>query len=299
MRVEQHSTPSERAETQPNKRAAIYARVSTRNGQNPEMQLEELRAYCSRRQWEIAGEFVDNGISGAREQRPALNRLLADCRKRLVDAVVVYRYDRFARSLRQLVNALEEFRSLGVDFISLHEGVDTSTPNGRLVFGIFASIAEFERELIRDRVRSGIAAAKAKGKRLGRPKTTVDAPRIAVLRGQGLPWRAIASEMGVGLGTVYRMAPKRSKNPSALAERLRLIPLGHFRPFQTFQKQVILVRLWHKQRAVSGDLSGIAGDTAAGHFFGVSWACLARMAWARVSIWAASSFRFVFRRSSA
>jgi DNA invertase Pin-like site-specific DNA recombinase len=98
---------------------------------------------------------------------------MADCRRRRIDAVIVYRYDRFARSLRQLVNALEEFRSLGIEFISLHEGVDTSTPNGRLVFGIFASIAEFERELIRDRVRSGIAAARSKGKRLGRPRVTV------------------------------------------------------------------------------------------------------------------------------
>ena len=113
-------------------RAAIYARVSTRNGQDPEMQLAEVRAYCCRREWEIAGEYVDTGISGAKERRPALDRLLGDCRKRHVDAVVVYRYDRFARSLRQLVNALEEFRVLGVDFISLHEGVDTSTPNGRL-----------------------------------------------------------------------------------------------------------------------------------------------------------------------
>src|ERR1700731_3018344 len=90
------------------------------------------------------------------------------------DAVVVYRYDRFARSLRHLVNALEEFRALGIEFVSIHEGVDTSTPNGRLVFGIFASIAEFERELIRDRVRSGLAAARSKGKRLGRPRVVVD-----------------------------------------------------------------------------------------------------------------------------
>ncbi len=102
-------------------------------------------------------------MSGARERRPELNRLLADCRKRRVDAVVVYRYDRFARSLRQLVNALEEFRALGIDFILLHKGVHTSTPNGRLVFRIFASIAEFERELIRKRVRSGLAAARAQG----------------------------------------------------------------------------------------------------------------------------------------
>jgi DNA invertase Pin-like site-specific DNA recombinase len=150
------------------KLAAIYARVSTSNGQNPEMQLEELRTYCNRRGWEIVSEYTDAGVSGSKEHRPALDRLLIACRKRLVDAVVVYRYDRFARSLRQLVNALEEFRALGIDFVSLHEGVDTSTPNGRLVFGIFASIAEFERELIRDRVRSGIALAKSRGKRLGK-----------------------------------------------------------------------------------------------------------------------------------
>jgi len=197
-------------------RAALYARVSTNNGQNPEMQLGELRAYCDRRGWQIAGEYVDHGISGSKERRPSLDRLLADCRWRRVDAVVVYRYDRFARSLRQLVNALEDFRALGIDFVSLHEGVDTSTPNGRLVFGIFASIAEFERELIRDRVRSGIAAARAKGKRLGRPTVTVDASRVAVLRAQGRSWRMIAQETGVSLGTVYRVAGERSKNPAGI-----------------------------------------------------------------------------------
>jgi len=192
------------------KRAAIYARVSTHNGQNPEMQLDEVRAYCARRRWEVVQEYVDTGISGAKEHRPALDRLLSDCRRRQVDAVVVYRYDRFARSLRQLVNALEEFRALGIDFVSLHEGVDTSTPNGRLVFGIFASIAEFERELIRDRVRSGLAAARAKGKRLGRPSVILDRRRVALLREQGRSWREISKEMGVGVGTVHRA---RSKNP--------------------------------------------------------------------------------------
>ncbi|MEJ2010145.1 MAG: recombinase family protein, partial [Acidobacteriota bacterium] len=116
------------------KHAAIYTRVSTHNGENPEMQLNEVRAYCERHQWVVGGEYVGAGISGSRKHRPALDRLLADCRKRRIDAVVVYRYDRFARSVRQLVNALEEFRSLGIDFVSLHEGVDTSTPNGRLVF---------------------------------------------------------------------------------------------------------------------------------------------------------------------
>src|ERR1700686_4732857 len=120
-------------------RVALYARVSTLAGQDPEMQLRELREYCERRSLQIVDEYVDKGVSGSRERRPALDRLRVACRKRLVDAVVVYRYDRFARSLRQLVNALEEFRVLGIDFISLHEGADTSTPNGRLIFGIFAT----------------------------------------------------------------------------------------------------------------------------------------------------------------
>jgi DNA invertase Pin-like site-specific DNA recombinase len=189
-------------------RAAFYARVSTHNGQNPEMQLAELREYCTRRGWGIVGEYVDAGVSGARERRPELDRVLVVCRRRQVDAVVVYRYDRFARSLRQLVNALCEFDELGVQFISLHEGVDTSTPNGRLVFGIFASIAEFERELIRERVRSGIAVARAQGKRIGRPRKDVDAGRVAELRAHGWSWAEIAREMELGMGTVHRAAQK-------------------------------------------------------------------------------------------
>src|SRR5579864_6859380 len=186
----------------------------TNNGQDPTMQTRELREYCERRGWEIAGEYVDAGISGVKERRPQLDALLVACRKRRVDAVIVYRYDRFARSLRQLVNALEEFRSLGIEFISLHEGVDTSTPNGRLVFGIFASIAEFERELIRDRVKSGIAAARAKGKRLGRPRVIADAARIAALRDSGASWSTITQQLGVSVGTVYQTARSLSKIPS-------------------------------------------------------------------------------------
>jgi DNA invertase Pin-like site-specific DNA recombinase len=211
MAVHQPSSPS----TYPQIRAALYARVSTTNGQNPEMQLEELRQYCVRRGWMVAGEYVDRGISGSREQRPELDRLLAACRKRQADAVVVYRYDRFARSLRQLVNALEEFRSLGIEFVSLHEGVDTSTPNGRLVFGIFATIAEFERELIRDRVRSGLASAKAKGKRLGRPRVAVNVQQIASLRAQGRSWAEIAAQTGMGQGTVRRAVQSVPNNPPA------------------------------------------------------------------------------------
>jgi DNA invertase Pin-like site-specific DNA recombinase len=186
------------------KRVGLYARVSTVHGQDPEVQLLELRSYCQRRGFEIAEEFVDKGISGSRERRPGLDRLMVACRKRLLDAVVVYRYDRFARSLRQLVNALEEFRSLDIDFVSIHEGVDTSTPNGRLVFGIFASIAEFERELIRDRVRSGIAAARSRGRKLGRPRLELDRARIARLRVSGASVRAISEQLGISLGSVHR-----------------------------------------------------------------------------------------------
>ena len=173
------------------------------------MQVRELREHCERRGWQIVSEFTDTGVSGSRESRPELDRLFADAKRRKFDCVLVYRYDRFARSLRQLVNALSEFDALGIHFVSLHEGVDTSTPNGRLVFGIFASIAEFERELIRGRVRSGLAAARARGKVLGRPPVTVDAAQIARLRRRGASWRAVGREIGCAVATCKRAAQKR------------------------------------------------------------------------------------------
>lgn len=190
-------------------RVAIYARVSTNgHGQDPEMQLRELREHVARRDWKLVTEFVDSGVSGAKDRRPKLDELMSDARRRRFDCVLVYRYDRFARSLRHLVNALEEFRALGIDFVSLHECVDTSTPNGRLVFGIFASIAEFERELIRSRVRSGLAAARAKGKRLGRPRVAVDSNRLAGLRASGASWRTISAQMGISTQTARRTYQK-------------------------------------------------------------------------------------------
>jgi DNA invertase Pin-like site-specific DNA recombinase len=139
---------------------------------------------------------------------------MAACRRRLLDAVIVYRYDRFARSLRNLVTALEEFNSLGIDFLSLHEGVDTSSANGRLFFNIFASIAEFERELARDRVRSGLAAAKAKGKRLGRPRASADVETIVTLRASGASWRAISRQTGISARTIRRAVSGCGKNPT-------------------------------------------------------------------------------------
>ena len=178
------------------------------------------RRYCQRREWTIVREYVDKGIGGAKERRPSLDQLLTDCRKRAVDCVVVYRYDRFARSLRQLVNALEDFRALGIDFVSLHEGVDTSTPNGRLVFGIFASIAEFERELIRDLVSSGLALAKSHGKQLGRPRVVVDRMRVAGLRREGRSWTEICEALGISKGTAQRAVQGLPKNLPEIASAI-------------------------------------------------------------------------------
>jgi DNA invertase Pin-like site-specific DNA recombinase len=188
--------------------AGIYARVST-GEQSVEMQLTELIRFCESRGWRIR-KYFDAGISGAKEHRPRLDQLWADARRREIDIVVVYRFDRFARSTRQLVNALYEFDSLGIQFVSLHENVDTTTPNGRLVFTIFAAIAEFERELIRQRVKSGLAVAKAKGTKLGRPRAGVDKGKVEALRASGASWREVAEKLGVGLGTVYRIAHPRS-----------------------------------------------------------------------------------------
>ena len=151
------------------KRAAIYARVSTVDrGQDPETQLHQLREYANRRGFGIAEEFVDRA-SGTRSDRERFRRLVEAARRRQFDVVLVWRYDRFARSMRELVNALSEFESLGIDFISYSEGADTTTPQGKLLFGIMASLAEFERSLIAERVKAGMQRAKAQGKHTGRP----------------------------------------------------------------------------------------------------------------------------------
>src|ERR1700683_1383831 len=130
-------------------RTAIYARVSTsNNGQDPSMQTRELREYCERRGWKVSGEYVDEGISGTKDSRPELNKLMADAHRRRFDAVVVWRFDRFARSVSHLLRALENFKALGIEFVSLSEQVDTSTPTGRMIFTVLASVAELERRLI-------------------------------------------------------------------------------------------------------------------------------------------------------
>ncbi len=201
-------------------RVALYARVSTLAGQNPEMQLLELQEYATRRAWQVVGEYVDHA-SGARESRPALNRLMTDARRRKFDVIAVWKLDRFGRSLRHLVNAIAEFEALGVAFISLRDNLDLGTPAGRLMFQIIGAMAEFERSLIQERVRAGLRHARAKGKRLGRPKVVVDAARIASLRASGTSWRTISEKLGVGIGTLYQAIQPRSKkvSPSAPAGR--------------------------------------------------------------------------------
>jgi len=186
-------------------RAAIYARVSTgHNGQDPTMQTRELEEYCQRRGWELAGSYVDTGISGSKESRPELDRLMADAHRRRFDAVAVWKFDRFARSVSHLLRALEPFKALGVDFVSLSEQVDTTTPTGKMVFTVLGAVAELERSLIAERVRAGIRNARAKGKRLGRPRVAVDGAMIAALRSQGHSWGTIRRETGIGKGTAQR-----------------------------------------------------------------------------------------------
>jgi DNA invertase Pin-like site-specific DNA recombinase len=185
-------------------RIAIYARVSTFNGQHPEMQLAEIREYAARRGWDVAGEYVDLGVSGSKESRPGLNRMMRDAHARMFDAVVCWKLDRLGRSLKHLVTTIEDLAAYGVTFVSLRDNLDLSTPAGRLMMHIVGSMAEFERELIRERVTAGIAAARKRGARIGRPRTHVNPDKVRELRTEGIPWRAIAKRMGVGTGTACR-----------------------------------------------------------------------------------------------
>jgi DNA invertase Pin-like site-specific DNA recombinase len=160
------------------------------------MQEGDLRAYCERRRLKVVSEYQDT-MSGAKDSRPALRRLLADARARKFDAVVVWKIDRFGRSLRHLVNTLADLEALGVAFISLRDGLDFTTPSGKLQFHVLAAVAEFERSLISERVRAGMKMAIKKGKRCGRPRTKVDADRVRELRASGASWTKIANDLGV------------------------------------------------------------------------------------------------------
>jgi len=202
-------------------RVAIYARVSTVNhGQDVSMQTRELHQFAGARGWNVAGEYIDAGVSGAKDSRPELNRLMADAHKRRFDVVCVWRFDRFARSVSHLLRALETFKALGIDFVSYSEQMDTSTPAGKMVFTVLGAVAELERSLIVERVRAGLRNARAKGKRLGRPRRVLDTKRIAALRAQGIGWKQIAADMGVGVGTISRRPVGSKIQESAWKSRL-------------------------------------------------------------------------------
>jgi len=191
-------------------RVALYGRVSTNTGQqSPEMQLREIREYAEHRGWRVVEEYTDHGVSGSKESRPALNRLMEDAHRRRFDTVLVWKLDRFGRSLRHLVNCLAEFEALGIAFVSLRDNLDLSTPSGRLMFQIVGAMAEFERSLIAERVKAGMRNARAKGRQIGRPPRT-HIPletRIAIaeayLKKEG-SLRQLAARFATSVGMVQR-----------------------------------------------------------------------------------------------
>lgn len=184
-------------------KVALYARVSTES-QDPEVQLAALRAHVANRGWQIVEEFIDRGISGSRERRPALDRLMRAAWAAQFRAVLVWRFDRFARSVKHLVTALETFRTMKVDFISLQEQFDTATPIGQAMFTIIGAMAQLERDIIRERVTAGLERAKARGKKLGRPCVQVDIEAIRELHQAGLSLGAIARRLRCSRATLRR-----------------------------------------------------------------------------------------------
>lgn len=189
-------------------KVAIYARVSTDYGQNPETQLLPLRQLSAARGWQIHREYIDQAQSGMKASRPALDDLMRDARRRAFDAVVVWRFDRFARSLKHLVLALEEFDSLGIQFISQQEQIDTSTPMGKAMFAIIGAMAELERNLIVDRVKAGIARRRAEGLPVGGRPRVFNRQRLLEMREAGASQREIARALGISNGTVWNALKK-------------------------------------------------------------------------------------------
>ncbi len=168
-------------------------------------QLLDLRRYVRERGWDIFKEYVDEGISGTKDSRPALNELMNDAKKRRFGVVLVWRFDRFARSTKHLILALEEFRNLGIDFISYQENIDTSSPLGSVIFTIISAVAQLERAIIAERVKAGLRRARENGKKLGRPNTLIDLSEVHRLRANGLSHRAIAKSLGVSHTTIGRI----------------------------------------------------------------------------------------------
>jgi DNA invertase Pin-like site-specific DNA recombinase len=185
-------------------KVALYTRVSTQD-QSTDLQTSDLRRYCEQRGLEIYKEYCDQGISGTKEQRPALNELMEDARKRKFGAVLCWRFDRFTRSTKHLITALEEFSHLGMDFISHQENIYTSSPLGKAMFTIVSAIAELERSIIVERVKAGIRRARENGKRLGRPKKlNLNIEELQKMRDQGLSYTKIATRVHACPATIYK-----------------------------------------------------------------------------------------------
>lgn len=196
------------------KRAAVYVRVSS-GEQNTGAQERALREYVQRRGWKLQRIYRDQGVSGASSNRPALNELMKACQRGSIDVLVVWKFDRFARSLKQLMSGLEMCRALGIDFVSVTESIDTSLPSGELVFQMIGAVAQFERSLIAERVKSGLANARAKGKALGRPPLRkLSRAETRQLRKERLqrhvPFRVLATKFGVSVWTAHRLCARRS-----------------------------------------------------------------------------------------
>ena len=187
-----------------NKRVALYARVST-DKQTCENQLKELRSIAERMQYIIVDEFIDEGISGATSSRPALDALMKSATQRRFDMVMCWSIDRLGRSLQNLIEILNELQSLKVDLFFMQQGLDTSTSAGRMMFSIFGALAEFERNLIRERVIAGQQRAISQGVKMGRPSKMNDGMKNAIklLRERGIGIKQIARELKIGIGTVY------------------------------------------------------------------------------------------------
>jgi DNA invertase Pin-like site-specific DNA recombinase len=196
------------------RRVGIYARVSTANGQSPESQLRDLRELAGRRNFRVVKEYIDQGVSGATHSRPALDELVADARRGRFDAVLIWKLDSLGRSLIHLARQLEEWQGVGIELISCSEGLDFTTPTGKLLFQVVSAFAEFERDCIRERVCAGMRNTRAHGKRIGRPPVVVDATEVARLRAQDTSWRKIAAKLDVGATTARRVLSRLAKTPA-------------------------------------------------------------------------------------